>query len=278
MAARRHCRVWGSILNPTDALRTSVGGVRRPQEEQHLLVCTLLLPGDGNTGSLFSQRGPTMTTTDERTLVRALMRRHGKTLCAELGIPIEANTPAPLFQLLCVSILYSARIGAQASAQAARALFHEGWTTPRKMAASTWERRAQVLNQSGYARYDNRTASMLGDSAAMVLERYKGDLRNLREQAEHDPARERHLLKQFKGIGDTGADIFLREVQVVWREAGPFLDKKARKGAQSLGLPDDPQRLAQLSGRGKVASVATALVRTQLAKDKEEILEAAGRH
>ncbi|MBD3239002.1 MAG: hypothetical protein GF331_00345 [Chitinivibrionales bacterium] len=219
-----------------------------------------------------------MTDNDSRSLVRALMRRHGQTLCAELGIPIEANTPAPLFQLLCVSILYSARIGAQASAQAARALFREGWTTPRKMAASTWERRAQVLNQAGYARYDNRTATMLGDTAALVNEQYRGDLRNLRERAGRDPAQERRLLKQFKGIGDTGADIFLREVQVAWSEAGPFLDRKARKGAQGLGLPDDAERLAKLSGKKKMASVATALVRTQLAKDKEEILETAGKH
>jgi hypothetical protein len=49
----------------------------------------------------------------------------------------------------------------------------------------------------------------------MVVEKYGGDLRNLRKSAapggRPDPARERKLLKEFKGIGDVGANIFFRE-------------------------------------------------------------------
>jgi len=69
----------------------------------------------------------------------------------------------------------------------------------------------RVLNRAGYARYDESTSRMLGDTCALLLERYRGDLRKLREEAGHDPQRERALLKEFKGLGDVGVDIFSRE-------------------------------------------------------------------
>jgi hypothetical protein len=72
---------------------------------------------------------------------------------------------------------------------------------------------------------------MLGDTARVLLDRYAGDLRTLREEAGGRPEQERALLKQFKGIGDVGADIFLREVQAVWDEVRPFVDRRARAGA-----------------------------------------------
>lgn len=38
----------------------------------------------------------------------------------------------------------------------------------------------------------------LNQTSKAVLDKYKGDLNNLREQAEHDPAKERELIKEFK--------------------------------------------------------------------------------
>ena len=70
-----------------------------------------------------------------------LLERHGRTFSKELGVRLERGTPAPLFQLLVASLLYSARIGSSIGTAAAQALFDAGWTTPRKMAASTWAQR-----------------------------------------------------------------------------------------------------------------------------------------
>jgi hypothetical protein len=39
--------------------------------------------------------------------------------------------------------------------------------------------------------------------------------------------RECKLLKEFKGIGDVGANIFCREAQIAWDELYPFADRKA---------------------------------------------------
>lgn len=216
-----------------------------------------------------------MANAAQRAVVRELLEKHGRTFSEEIGIYVEHNTPSPLFQLLCASLLFSARIGANIAVTAAQSLIDQGWTTPQKMKSSTWEKRARVLNEAGYARYDERTASMLGDTAEMLLDRYGGDLRKLREEAQRNPDREHELLKAFKGIGDTGADIFSREVQVAWDELHPFADKRALKSARRLDLPDDPKALAGLVSKKEYARLIAALIRVQFEGEHEAVLDEA---
>jgi hypothetical protein len=85
---------------------------------------------------------------------------------------------------------------------------------------------------------------MLGETSALLLDRYKGDLRRLREEAGHQPATERKLIKECKGIGDVGADIFFREVQRDWSELFPFADKRALQAAKRFGLATMQDRLS----------------------------------
>jgi hypothetical protein len=114
---------------------------------------------------------------------------------------------------------------------------------------------------------------MLEDAARHLIDAYGGDLRRLRDAAGRDPVRE--LLKEFKGIGDVGADVFMREVQRVWREARPFFDDRALESARRLGRPDDPDALARLASRRDSARLAAALVRSALAKDHRDVIAAA---
>ena len=155
--------------------------------------------------------------------------------------------------------------------RAAKALAAAGWTTADKMAAATWQQRVDVLNTHGYARYDESTSRMLGETSAFLVETYQGDLRRLRAAAERDPAEERKLLKACKGLGDVGVDIFFREVQVAWDELFPFAGDRALGTARELGLPDDPARLAKLVERNDFPRLAAALIRSGLAKDTDEI-------
>ncbi len=213
--------------------------------------------------------------TSKRDLVRALLDRHGRTFCEELGIRIERNTPSVLFELLYASLLFSARIPARNAAQAARALIDAGLTTPKKMAAATWQERVDVITWHGYKRYDEKTSTMLGQTAELLLDRYGGDLRNLREEADRRPSEEHRLVQQFKGIGQTGADIFLREVQVAWEECHPFADARVLSAAERLGLGSDAKALARLVSRHDFARLAAALVRTDLAGDYDDIRQEA---
>lgn len=206
--------------------------------------------------------------------VRALLKRYGQTYAEEIGIKVEQNTPAPLFQLLYASLLYSARISAGNATKAARALIEAGLTTPEKMAKASWQDRVDVITWHGYKRYDERTSTMLGDTAQMVLERYHGDLRRLREEAEHDVPQEKKLLQQFKGIGNLGADIFLREVQIAWNEVHPYADAKVLQAAKRLGLGSDVEALAELTSRKKFPQLVAALVRMDLDDGYDEIREA----
>jgi hypothetical protein len=213
----------------------------------------------------------------EKEIVRALLERHGRTFAEDIGIPVKKNTPSPLFRLLCASLLFSTRISARTAIKAAIALTDQGWTTPQKMAASTWEERAKTLNEAGYARYDERTSTALGDTTEMLLDRYGGDLRNLREEAGRDPGEERKLLKRFKGIGDVGVDIFFREAQAAWDELFPFADRRTLRGARNLGLEDDADSLVRLVGDRDFPRLVAALVRVELEGDHAEVLEEAGR-
>lgn len=214
-----------------------------------------------------------MAKTHQKT-VAALLDRHGRSYCNELGIDIARNTPSPLFRWLTASILFSARIGAGQAAKAAAALSDAGWRTADRMAASTWRQRVDVLNANGYARYDESTARMLGDTCEMLRERYRGDLRHLREQAGREPDQERKLLKQFKGLGDVGVDIFFREAQDAWDELYPFVDKTAARAAGTLGLPKTAKGLAGLVPRRDHVRLLSALVRTGLARDHDAIRNA----
>lgn len=209
-------------------------------------------------------------------VVDALLARHGTTYAAAAGIRIR-NTPAPLWQLLVLALLLSARIRAAVGVAAARALFEAGWTTPHKLAASTWADRTSVLNHAGYARYDESTSTMLHDTASRLLDRYHGDLRQLRDEAGRDPAEERRLLQQFKGIGPAGASIFAREVQAVWDEVCPYADDRALRAADALGLGADAGDLRRLvSGPSELARLVAALVRCDLAGDADEVRAQAG--
>ncbi|KNE79439.1 MULTISPECIES: hypothetical protein [Streptomyces] len=220
----------------------------------------------------------------EKALVRALVQEEGRTYAEEAGVRLK-DAPQPLYQLMVLSHLLSARIRADVAVAAARALFEDGMRTPRRMADASWQERVDALGKGHYRRYDERTATQLGDGAGLVLEKYRGDLRRMREDARRradgdgvdETAAERELLQEAPGIGPAGADIFLREVQGVWPEVRPHIDGKALDGAARLGLPDTPGALARLVAEEDLPRLAAGLVRVALDKGAAgRVREAAG--
>ncbi len=209
-------------------------------------------------------------------VVRELVGAHGRTYAEEAGIALK-DTPQPLYRLLVLSHLLSARIRGSIALATARALHEAGLRDPRRMARATWQQRVDALGRGGYRRYDERTATQLGDAAGLVSERWGGDLRRLRREADGEVSELRRLLKEFPGIGPAGADIFLREAQGVWPEAAPYLDAKALQGAERLDLPKDPEHLTELAGDTDPAVLAAALVRAAVDKRvAEDTLRRAG--
>jgi len=98
-------------------------------------------------------------------IVSTLLDRYGRTYAEDAGIRL-AGKPSPLYRLLVLATLLSARISADIAIQAARELFAAGYTTPPAMQQASWQDRVDALGRSHYRRYDERTATMLGDGAA----------------------------------------------------------------------------------------------------------------
>ncbi|MET9880308.1 endonuclease [Actinacidiphila glaucinigra] len=212
-------------------------------------------------------------TAKDKDTVKALLDQEGHTYAEDAGIKLR-NTPQPLYQVLVAACLLSARIKASVATAAAHELFAAGMRDPRKMRDATWQQRVDALGRGHYRRYDERTATQLGDGARLLLDRYGGDLRRLRDEAGGDPDAIRRALREVPGLGPVGVEIFLREVQVVWPETGPLFDAKALKGAERLGLPARPEDLADLVPEAAYAVFAAALVRAAL--DRHVVEEVAG--
>jgi endonuclease III len=177
-----------------------------------------------------------------------------------------------------LSTLLSARIPAGVAVAAARELFRAGYRTPAAMAAASWQDRVDALGRGGYRRYDERTATMLGEGAALASRRWHGDLRRLHAEAGGQADRAASLLTAFPGIGPAGAAIFLREAQGTWTDLAPFADARMHETARRLGLPDRADELAALAGPpGQFPRLAAALVRVSLSRrGVEDLVAAAG--
>ncbi len=198
-------------------------------------------------------------------LVRRLLDLAGTTYAAEAGIKIN-DKPMPLFQLLVLCMLASKPIDAAIAMSAARELFKAGLRTPKAVLASDRQTMIDAFGRAHYVRYDESSATRLTDMSERVRAEYSGDLRELADRSGHDVAAAKRMLKEFKGIGDTGADIYLREVQDVWSWVQPYFDDRATATAKQLGLPSQPAKLGALAPRNN-ARLAAALVRISLDDD-----------
>ncbi|MER5561977.1 endonuclease [Streptomyces sp. NPDC058961] len=192
-----------------------------------------------------------------------LLREHGHSYADEAGITLR-DKPSPLYQLLVLAVLCSTRIKADIATAAARELFRTRLRTARAMAATDWQTIVDALGRAHYRRYDESTATALLDGAELILRRWRGDLRRLRDEADGSPGRIHELLQEVPRIGPVGAGIFCREAQGLWPELRPFFDDRAREAASELGLPSTAKGLARLVPPDELPRLASALVRSDL--------------
>jgi endonuclease III len=199
-------------------------------------------------------------------IVQELLDRGGSLYAEDAGIKL-ADRPGPLYQLLVLATLLSAPIQAETGIAAARELFTAGYRSPKAMSEASWQDRVDALGRGHYRRYDERTATMLGDGADLLSAKWHGDLRRLRDRAGGQTSAVASALTEFAGVGPTGASIFLREVQDTWPTVAPYVDAKVISGARRVRLPYDRESLAKLlADSGQPARLAAALVRVSLSQ------------
>lgn len=201
----------------------------------------------------------------QKQLVRRLLKVGGTTYAAEAGIRVD-DKPMPLFQLLVLCMLASKPIGATIAMHAGRELFSDGLRTPKAVVESDRRTMIRAFRRAHYVRYDESSAIRLTEIAERVRDEYSGDLRKINERSNHDVAEAARMLKEFKGIGGTGTDMFLREVQDLWTWVRPYFDERATTAAKTLGLAAEPKKLGALAPRAN-ARLAAALVRSSLDDD-----------
>ncbi|MGS2617340.1 hypothetical protein ACVCAH_22875 [Micromonospora sp. LZ34] len=202
---------------------------------------------------------------DKKRLVRRLAGS-GRGFAEQYGFRV-INNPSNLFQLLCLSVLLARRGDFRRALDSARALPESGWDSAARLARSLHADRVRVLRETGQRGDVDALATVLGDLAQTVVDRYRGDLRRLRAVAHHDPARERKLLTDLPGVDDQVVDLFLREAQALWREVAPVADRRALVAARKLGLGRSADDLAGLAGSGeseRLAWLVGALARVDL--------------
>lgn len=199
----------------------------------------------------------------KKRMVRCLLAG-GRGLAEEWGFRVT-NNPANLFQLLYLSVLLARTTDHRRAVRAAQALREGGGESPARFAATPT--RTSVLRNVDGRRNADELAATLGELAARLVRRYQGDLRRLRTSARQDPARERELLTELPGVDDAVVDLFFREVQAVWREVMPFVDRRAMTAARRLGLARSVDELSTLAGSGdseRLAWLVGALAKVDL--------------
>lgn len=188
---------------------------------------------------------------DDRTkaVVRALLGRHPNGYLADAAGMTVTNTAAGLFRLMCMAVLARDSAPDGAAVDAANALFGKGLISAHEMAKSDEAEITEVIAGAGY-RNARKASRELRAATEFVLDRYDGDLRELRDAARGDTARLGKLLGEIPGMDACGCAVFLREAQMFWPEAGPYLDDRAARAAGKLGLPADADTLAADVARG----------------------------
>jgi hypothetical protein len=210
---------------------------------------------------------------EKRRLVRAVRSRMGRGFAESCGFRVIGN-PASLFQILYLSVLLAGDRDYQRAVRVAKVLRDRGWESAANMASSLHDERAGLIRTAGRRRDADQVAATLGDLAQKIVDRYRGDLRRLRTEAKRDSGRERELLKKLPGVTARAVDNFFQEVQVLWQEVAPFVDRRALAAARKLELGNsvaDLTELAKARESEKLSWLAGALVRVDVENRYDEI-------
>ncbi|KAL9029154.1 MAG: hypothetical protein Q9196_002568 [Gyalolechia fulgens] len=203
----------------------------------------------------------------------SLLSKYGSLPLASLGLPSpSSSTPENVLALVYNAMLTSARISHELAYKSVKCLIDAGYQDIEALSKSTWQERTELLTRGGYTRYREKTATALGDLADFVNDKYGGDLNQLLEEANSSAAQVRRLLKEIKGIGNVGIDIFCDTAQGIWPCLAPFIDPRSMKTAQQCGLGEDLNAIWETTNKDpeRMCRLAAALTTVRLEKKEKE--------
>jgi hypothetical protein len=164
-----------------------------------------------------------------------LVKSRGGRYAGALGIELAAPNAGERFKWFLAAVLYGARISESLATRTWREFAARGALTPERILATGWDGLVGILDDGGYVRYDYKTATKLLAVCDALMRDYGGSLDALHETAADPRDLENRLKALGKGIGDTTAGIFLRELRGIWTKAEPLLSPLAVAAAKALG-------------------------------------------
>ncbi|KAI1141091.1 hypothetical protein F5Y05DRAFT_376370 [Hypoxylon sp. FL0543] len=184
----------------------------------------------------------------------------------------DKPTPDTVLALVLNAMLSSTRISHALAAKTVALVIKAGYHKLDVLKKSTWEERTEVLTEGGYTHYRERTATMMGDLAGLIEDKYEGDLNTILRITSENPAKIRAELKHIKGLGDVGINIFFDTAQHIWPCLAPFIDPRSLKTAETIGIGGDVDELWHEVSESpeQMCRLASALTKLRLdGKEKE---------
>jgi len=177
-----------------------------------------------------------------------------------------------ILALVLNAMLTSTRISHRIANATLKCVIEAKYHHLESLEGSTWEERTQVLTKGGYTHYREKTATALGDLAKLLRDKYDGDFNNLLLRAKSSPQKIRSLLKEIKGLGNVGIDIFFGSAQSIWPCLAPFIDSRNMETAKRIGLSSDVKSLWLDVGKDptEMCRLSSALTTVRLEKKDRE--------
>ncbi len=195
---------------------------------------------------------------------RRIVRELGGRFSIELGIEVDRD-PAAVERWALAATLFGNRIPAETAMRTYRVLARAGVRTIEDAGGRTRPELVTLLDEGGYVRYDERTATRLLALADVIADRFGGGLAALGEHIEQ-PADLEQALRDLPGWGPVAVHAFLRELRGLWPGAALGLDDRTVLAARHLRLPDELEGLSALADAAHldVRDLEAALVRLSL--------------
>ena len=129
----------------------------------------------------------------------------------DLGIDVWNKSGTAVFHWLMCVILMSKPIQQELAGAAFKRLRARKIATPDRICEAGWRAIVDALGEAHYVRYDESTATRLLEASELLRENYDGRITKFISSC--DSADELYeAVQRFKGVGATGADIFMREI------------------------------------------------------------------
>ena len=105
-----------------------------------------------------------------------------------------------------------------------------------------------------------------------MLEKWDGDLNYLRKDANDESEGIRNKIKEVKGLGDVGVNIFCDTMQGLWTSLAPFLDPRNLKTAEAVGLGSDVEQNFEAVEKDpeRISRLCMAITKVRLEKREGE--------